>query len=192
MRYKKAPVISETALLGMLYIVEVRLVRKDTSEKIKHKLLLIGCEHSDIERKIRWMFNSNEYKEMSISGIEKVREKVHFLSTIVTQLNAPVGPVIERDEGSQVVPQQKTEIDPYAPKLFAVGITTTMLAQDENHALRKIGNALISIATEGRSHSGAALSHDSTVAIEEISRGSGYAMPRDVSKESNVAHLIRG
>ena len=202
MRYKKQPVplrpnvapqpMADTVLLGMLYVVDVRLVRHDTGEKHKHRLLLVGCEHADIERKMRWMFDAAVYKEMSITGIDKVREKVHFLSTVVTQPDAPVGPVIARDERSQVVQQQKTLTEPYDPRLFAIGITTTMLAKDQEHALRKLGHALVSHATEGRSHSGASLSADSTVAVEEVPRSNGYATARDVSNEANRAHVMRG
>lgn len=183
---------SEHSLLGMLYVVNVRLVRADTGEQLKHKLLMVGCEHDDIERKIRWLFNVNEYKELSISGVEKVREKVHFLSTVVTQQHVPVGPVIARDERSQMVPQQKTLIEPYDPRLYAIGVATTMLAKDEEHALRKLGHAMISRATEGKSHSGAALSADSMISIEEVPRSSGYATARDVSSEANRAHVVRG
>lgn len=200
MRYKKVPVAprpaaqpaAEAVLLGMLYVVDVRLVKTGSSEKLKHRLLLVGCEHADIERKLRWLFDVTEYKEMSIVGIEKVREKVHFLSTVVTQIDPPAGPVIEREEGSQPVYQQQTLTEPYDPKLFAIGITTTMLGKDEEHALRKLGHAIISRATEGRSHSGASLSADSTVAVEEIPRSNGYASARDVSNESNRAHVVRG
>lgn len=202
MRYKKQPVplrpnvaqqpMADTVLLGMLYVVDVRLVRNDTGEKHKHRLLLVGCEHADIERKLRWVFDATEYKEMAITGIEKVREKVHFLSTVVTQPDAPVGPVIARDERSQVVPQQQTLTEPYDPKLFAIGITTTMLAKDQEHAMRKLGHALVCHATEGQSHSGASLSADSTVAIEEVPRSNGYTNARDVSNEANRAHIVRG
>ena len=201
MRYKKKPAVlqqaqartpSDTQLLGMLFVVNVRLVRERTRETVKHRLLLVGCEHADIERKIRWMFDVTEYREMSITGIEKVREKVHFLSSIVTQAGAPAEVSIARDEGTRPVPQQNGSIESYDPKLFAVGITTTMLAKDSEHALRKVGHALVSHATEGKSHSGASLSDDSTVVVEEVPRSNGYAMPRDVSHEVNRAHVMRG
>ena len=201
MRYKKKPALlqqppartpSETQLLGMLFVVNVRLVRHRTRETVKHRLLLVGCEHADIERKVRWMFDVTEYKEMSITGIEKIREKVHFLTTVVTQAGAPAEVSIARDEGTQQVPQQKTTIEQYDPRLFAVGISTTMVAKDAEHALRKVGHALVSYATEGKSHSGASLSEDSTVVIEEVPRSNGYAMPRDVSHEVNRAHVMRG
>jgi hypothetical protein len=185
-------VISDAVLLGMLYVVDVRLSRSDTKEIFKHRLLIVGCEHADIERKLRWVFDASTYKEMSITGIEKVRDKVHFLSTKVFQMTPAVGPVIERDDHSQTVSQNKTKIEPFDPKLFAVGIATTMLAKDQFHALRKVGHAIVSQATEGTSHSGAALSEDSTVTIEEIPRSSGYAAPRDVSAEINRAHMVRG
>lgn len=200
MRYEKntssarvrLPTQSDKFVLGMLYVVEVRLVNRTTCEKHKHKLLVVGCEESDIERKMRWMFDKSTYKEMSITSVEKVREKVHFLSTVITQPEPAVGQVIERDERSQFVKQQQMSIEPYDPKLFVIGLATTMLAKDEQHALRKVGHALVSHATEGKSHSGASLSDDSTLTIEQISKSSGYAMPRDVSLESNKARMFRG
>lgn len=204
MKYKKIPQpvrvaapnpsadVAATLLLGMLYLVDVRLVRSDTGEKHKHRLLLVGCEHADIERKLRWIFDSTEYKEMSISAIEKVREKVHFISTVVTQPDAPVEPVINRETRSQIVAQQRTAVEEYDPHLYAIGISTTMIGKDEHHALRKLGHALIAQATEGRSHSGAALSADSTLTIEQVPFASGYARPRDVSNEINRAHFVAG
>lgn len=81
------------ALLGMLYIANVRLVNR-ASETIKHRVLLVGCEADDIERKLRWLFDATTYKEMSITGVEKVREKVHFLSTVITQAPAPPAAVL--------------------------------------------------------------------------------------------------
>lgn len=188
----RASHVEDASLLGMLYLVDVRLVRRSSGEKLKHRLLLVGCEHADIERKLRWIFDTTEYKEMSLSGIEKVREKVHFLSTVVTQPDEPVGPVIEREERSQIVHQQPILVEPYDPRVFAIGLVTTMLAKDEAHALRKLSTALLSQATEGRSHSGAALSAESTLTIEEVPRSSGYARARDVSNESNRAHVMRG
>ena len=50
---------SDAAVLGLLYIVDVRMVERGTGEKLKHKLLVIGSEQSDIERKLRWMFASS-------------------------------------------------------------------------------------------------------------------------------------
>lgn len=184
--------MSDNSILGMLYIVEVRLVRADTGEKLKHKLLMVGCEQADIGRKLKWVFDSSEYKEFAITGTEKVREKIHFLSTVITQMDEPVSPSISRDEGSQVVPQQKLLTQRYEPKLFAMGVTTTMVAKDQGHAIRKLGYALISSVTEGKSHTGALLSQDSTVTIEEIPLKDGFAKARDVSNEVNKATFVRG
>lgn len=179
------------ALLGMLYIANVRLVNR-ASETIKHRILLVGCEADDIERKLRWLFDATTYKEMSITGVEKVREKVHFLSTVITQAPAPPAAVIDRDTRSEPVPEPSQHIERHDPLLFAVGVTTTMYALDPTHALRKVGRALIAHATEGQSHTGPTLSEHSTVQVEAIPKPSGYAMPRDVTHESNRAHLMRG
>lgn len=200
-RYRKIPAPArvdpvvatpQQAVIGMLYLVDVRLVRAATGEKIKHRLLLVGCEQQDIERKLRWIFDAREFSEFSLGGVEKVREKVHFLSTVLTPAAAASGPVVEAGERTAAVPQAKTTIEQYDPHLFAVGVTTTMLAKDEAHALRKVGSALIASATEGRSHSAASLSDESQIRVERIPKSSGYAKPRDVSNESNRAHLVRG
>lgn len=177
---------------GMLYIVSVRLVHAQTMETHKHKILIVGCEQKDIERKLRWIFDPLTYKQFSVSEIEKVREKVHFLSTVVTQQADPKGPAIERREGTQVAVQASTLAEVYDPRLYAIGITTTMLARDEEHALRKVGNALIARTSAGKSNSAASLSADSQVSIEQVPLKSGFAKARDTSAEVNRAHFVRG
>lgn len=183
---------SDAAVLGLLYIVDVRMVARGSGEKIKHKLLVVGSEQADIERKLRWMFDVSKYREFSIKSIEKVREKIHFLSTTITQDNEPVEANIVRPDGTVPVIEQSALQERYDPVLYAIGITTTMLGKDETHALRKVGRALIAHATEGQSHTGASLSEDSTISIEAIPKRSGYALPRDVSASSNPARIMRG
>ncbi len=182
----------EVSILGMLYIVEVQLFSKKTGEKIRHKLLIVGGEQSDIERKLSWVFDAKKYEGITIRGIEKVREKVHFLSTSITQIGESFEPIVSTDEGSKVASGVPTHTEPYDPLMFAIGLSTTMLAKDPEHALRKLGHALISRASEGKSHAGAKLSADSTLAVEQIPMSSGYAKPRDVSNESNQATFVRG
>ncbi len=178
--------------LGMLYVVEVRMVDKITWEKIKHKVLIVGGEEADIDRKVRWIFDSSRYREMSITGVEKIREKVHILQTVITQDKPAATPVIERGERTESVPQGKTIIDDVPLQMFAVGISTRMPARDSVHALRKVGHAIVSSTLPDKSHSGASLSEDATVTVEQIPFASGYARPRDVSNEINRAHVVRG
>ena len=199
-RYKKihhpplltTPRQMDAPLLGMLYIVDVTVTDKETGETAKHKLLLVGCEADDIERKMKWIFDTGNVSLM-IKGAEKVREKVHFLSTIITKDQSVSSPVIMRDENSQTVNQFSPQLtEPYDPKLFAVGIVTTMLAKDSDHALRKVATALMNRATVGKSHTGASLHDDSTINVEEIPKSNGYATARDVSNEINKAHMVSG
>lgn len=178
--------------IGMLYVVEVRMVDKVTREKIKHKVLIVGGEERDIDRKVRWIFDSSRYREMSVTGVEKIRDKVHILQTVITQDEATVLPVIERTDRTESIPQGKTIIDSVPLQLFAVGITTRMPAKDSVHALRKVGHAIVSSTLPDKSHSGASLSEDSTVVVEQIPFSSGYAMPRDVRNEANAATFVRG
>jgi len=181
-----------SAVLGMLYLVDVRLIHSTTGEKIKHRLLMVGCEQQDIERKLRWVFDVREFSSFAIVATEKVREKVHVLSTVITAETPAAGPIVEVGERTTVVPQGLILREDYDPNLYAVGITTTMLATDEAHALRKVGRALIASATAGKSHSAASLSDDSRIQVERIPKSTGYAKPRDVSAESNRAHVVRG
>ena len=200
-RYKKIhrppptvtpPKPMEAPLLGMLYIVDVSVSDKATGEMAKHKLLVVGCEADDIERKMRWIFDTGNVSLM-IKSVEKVREKVHFLSTTITKDQSVDGPVIMRDENSLSINQFSPQLtEAYDPKLFAVGIVTTMLAKDSDHALRKVATALMNRATVGKSHTGASLHDDSTISVEEIPKSNGYASSRDVSNEVNKAHMVRG
>ena len=181
-----------SSVVGMLYIVDVHLVNRSTQEQVKHKILIVGGEQSDIERKLRWVFDASTYSGFVIKSVDKVRDKVHFLSSVIQQPAPATPPVVERDGRSELVAQAKPTSERYDPNLYAVGITTTMLAKDEQHAIRKVANALMASATEGASHSGARLGDDSTVVVERIAKSSGYAMPRDMSNDSNTAHILRG
>lgn len=179
-------------VLGMLYIVDVRGVRIVSKEKVKQRFLLVGCAQADIERKVRWLFDASEYSQLSITGIEKVRDKVHVLSTVITPHEEAVKTVIDRGERQQVVQSSPVDLEPEKMNLYAVGITTKMFAWDEEHCLRRVATAVANSAISAKSASGVRLSDDSTVVIERISRPSGYAKSRDVSTEINKAKMLRG
>lgn len=198
MKYrKKIPEKADSWMLGMLYIVDLRLVVRGTREVIKHRILMVGCEAADIERKLRWVFTQDKYLEISITHCAKVKEKIHVLSTTIMQEQAIPDAIIERPERSQEVfnsPQAAPIVSAepaYDPRCYAVGIATTVRAADTDHALRKVGNALLKRA-HGRSAAQASLSEDSTVTVEEIAFSDGFAKARDVSTESNKASFVRG
>lgn len=178
--------------VGMLYLVDVSMKKISTGETMKHRLLMIGSEASDIERRLDWVFDPVEFKDIALTSVEKVRDKVHFLRTTVIQPNERENPIIARDENSQEIPQNRTALEVYDPNLYAVGIVTTMLAKDEEHALRKVGNALLARTTPGNSKSAASFPDSATLTIEQIPKASGFAKARDVSSESNRAHFVRG
>ena len=192
MKYKKQikSATDREWLLGTLYVVDVRTVARGSCETTKMKILMVGCEQSYIQRKLRWVFDQSRYSEFSVSGVEKVKEKVHVLSACITQAESP-SRVIDRGERSESIREVPTHIERYDPKLYAVGVATTMLAADQDHALRKVGNALVNLTSSVHA-SGARLADGSTVTVEEISKSSGVARPRDVSHESNRAHFVRG
>jgi hypothetical protein len=192
LKYKNKPKQQgDVLVLGMLYIVDLRMVKRSTGEKIKHKILMVGSEEADIEKKLKWAFDFSEYSEFSIKSIEKVREKIHIITTSITQEKAPINAVVETNEGSKVIPHQSAQIEQVEMKRFAIGITTTMTALDQDHALRRVAGALVNSTVE-HSKGGAKLSEDSVVLIEEVGFSSGYAMPRDVSNEVNRANFVRG
>ena len=77
----------ETSTIGMLYLVNIKLTRKATNEKIKQRLLVVGCEAGDIERKLRWTIDTSKYDNFMIKSVEKIRNKVHVLGTTIEQLD---------------------------------------------------------------------------------------------------------
>lgn len=179
-------------VIGMLYIVEISMYRLSTGEQVKQKLLVMGCEKDDIERKLRWIIDSSKHSGFKITDIKKIREKVHVLSTTVKQPPAAALEYINRDGGSTAVPAAKTIVAEYKPNLYAIGISTTILAKDEDHAIRKLANILASRDEGKKSTLAAELSQDSIIQIEEVPLSSGYATARDVSSEINNAHFVRG
>lgn len=179
-------------VIGMLYIVEIRMVNRRTREKIKQKILVVGCEAQDIDRKIRWMIDLSKYDEFSISSVEKVKEKIHVISTIITQDKPLVNPVVKSEDGSKIVIQASAVMGNDEPHLYAIGIVTTMIGADENHVLRKLGHALVNTGGDFKSRSGASLSDNSTITIEEIPFKDGIAKPRDTSLEVNQAKFVSG
>jgi len=182
-------------ILGMLWQVNVRLVRIDTGEVYRHKILMVGCEFGDIERKLRWVFDRSTYSTMEVSGARRVREKIHILSTVITEQKSAPAAVIERDDRSQIVPNPATVTEETAEEnycLYAVGVVTKMSATDELHALRKVGRALAAKGSPVSSDSAPTLSEDATITVEQISYSSGYAMPRDISDSKTKAHIMRG
>jgi hypothetical protein len=197
MKYRKDPAKSQTAktvdwVLGMLYIVQLRLRRRDTGEKIKHRILMVGCEAADIERKLKWSFDAALFDEFAVTETLKVKEKIHILSTSIEQWSSPPNAVIAREEGTEEIGYQPKEIERFDPKWFAVGLATVVRAKDADHAIRKVGHALVNQISGDKSREGAYLSENSILTVEEVSKPSGYAMPRDVSKESQKATFVRG
>jgi hypothetical protein len=188
-----APLLLDSHALGMLYLVEVRMEDAKTREITKQRLLVVGCEAADIERKLRWIYEANRYSQFSIEAVEKVREKIHVLSTKITQPHEPTSNTILREEG-----RQQEVVDPPVvldlPELihYAVGITTRVYARDHYHALRKIAAAISAQATDGVPDTTARLSPDSTVQIEEIAKPARFARARDVSNIAERAHFVRG
>ena len=75
-------------------------------------------------------------------------------------------------------------------KRYAVAVATTMYGMNKDHALRKVGKALINSTIDVKSIAGPYLSDDSTVSIEEISKRTGYSSARDTSIEANEAHFV--
>lgn len=178
-------------VIGMLYIVEVGMTNIKTQKKTRKKLLLVGCEQSDIERKMKWIIDNSKYERVKVKHIEKVRSKVHLLSTTIVQEKVATKNVIKQGERTVEVVQGAKEKE-YEPRKFAIGITTTMLAEDESSALRKTGHALVSLNSSKDKKGRATLSQDSTVTIEEVGFGSQHARARDVSNEFNYAEMVRG
>lgn len=187
MKYRKAQKVDA---IGSLYLVVVRLDHHD-GEIIRHRLLVVGVEERDIERKIKWLFDPRKYAVIKIISVEKIEEGVHVLSTSITEEKENPDAVIKRPERTENVIQGRRDSGRRV-KRFAVGIATHIYGRDADHALRKIGRALKNTGSPIKSTSAPKLSAGSTVRVEEVGKGSGVAMPRDVSTELNRAVIFRG
>lgn len=175
----------------MLYLVGVRFEDAKTREITKQRLLLVGCEAGDIERKLRWIYEADRYTQFAITAIEKVSDKIHVLSTTITQPSDKPANSILRDEGRQ---QDVVDPRPELPDLihYAVGISTRVYARDTYHALRKVAAAINAQGTDGLIDTTARLSSDSTVTVEEIAKPGTFATARDVSNVAQKARFVRG
>lgn len=184
-------IMDDKQVLGMLYLVSVRLYDRKSGEKIKHKILVVASEIGDIERKVKWMFDYSLYDQFSITHIEKIRQKMQIISTKITQIKTQTTPVIKQGEETKIV-QQGTIADQLETKLFAIALSTKLIAFDEDHALRKLGKILINTGLHIKPTNAPLLSEKSKLIIEHIAGQSGYALPRDVSEQINTAHFVRG
>lgn len=175
---------------GQLYLVRVRMEKISTGERIKHRLLVVGAGKEDVDRRMRWHFDAAQMKSFSITQVKKIDKSVTVLSTEVHQEQALVDPTIQRPDGSVVVSTSHGATIAEHLKKFAVGISTTILATDADHAIRSTGRAVMNYGVDNST--GPKLSEDSTVMVEEVSEPSHFAKARDVSAEVNKAHFVRG
>ncbi len=175
-------------IAGQIYLVKVRMERKDTGERIKHRLLVIGGDRDDADRRLKWHFDAGQFTTFSITNFKRVSASVNVLSTEIHQDASTADQAINRAEGTVRV-QTSHGATIGDMKVFAVGVTTKMIARDSEHALRLTGQALIA---RGVGEGAFQLSEDSTVMVEELHRPSQFATARDVSAEVNRAHIVRG
>ena len=172
--------------IGMLHIVDVRTENTKTGEVGRHKLLMVGTEASDIERKLKWIFDASLYDSVVIKSVEKVRDKVHTISTKITQTktaeSSACGNPLLRGGGSI------TE----SFGVYAIGVVTTLVGRDPDHAIRRLGGALGSRGVQTKSNSSLLLPDDAQITVEELSAATGFVKPRDVSAEVNSARFVRG
>ena len=192
--YRKASPTNQQPLLGMLYIVEVRLIRRGDNTSIKQRLLMVGCESADIERKLRWVYSADEYSEFGITGVSKVTDKIHVLSTHIRQIATAPAPIIKRADGTYAVPQTPAARIPSDHKKYAIGLAAQLYARSDFHALEKVSHALLNEAAvlAHMPAGGYRLPPESMLIIEEVAAPSDLATARDVSNEINKAHLVRG
>jgi hypothetical protein len=170
---------NNTGNMGMLFMVHVSMKNIANDELIKNKLLMVCDKSSGIEDKLKWIFDASKFSSLRILSAEKIRQKIHILSTVTTQ--------------DDVQPHASISAkDSYNPKLYAVGVSTLIHAGDQNHALRKVGRALTEKGTAIKSSGTPTLSNDSTINVEEVPVSSGFSKARNVSSEINTAKFVRG
>lgn len=176
---------------GMLFLIDVTMENKNTNEITLSRFLIVADDESEISSRFTYQHDISDFENVRITNIQKIKQKIHLLSTR-TEIKRDSGNLINKD--GLEIPQNNSNKNSkeYLPKIFSIGIATTIVASDEKHAMRKIGSYLLAANTIGGEKTQSPLSENSKVMIEEVAKSSGFALPRDVSNESNRAMIFRG
>ena len=180
-------------IVGNLYLVDVCMDHKIVDETSVSRFLMVAENEEELDSRFNCQFDVSDYKSVRITNVQKIKQKMHMLSTRIEPARVH-GQVVKRAEGSKKVLQSNSmkDLSEYNPKIYAIGISTTIVAADQSHAMRKLGSYLTISNTLGGSKSNSPLSENSKILIEEVAKSSGFAMPRDVSNGAERAHMVRG
>lgn len=163
----------------MLYRVWVNERRIDTGEEYSHECFVVARERQELDARLRWVFDVTR-SQFTVVNVEKIREKIHFISSKKKQDKA-------KKESAPVVSASS-----YNPNIYGVCVSATIVAKDEDHALRKMGSGIVSLGSTGFSHRSNANAEDFNIKIEAVPAKSQHSRARDVSNEINKATFVRG
>lgn len=160
---------------GQLYVVETRAVTKDRLTKVRAMFLVTATSLEAVHQKLPYVLDLSVYAEFSVKGIRRVKPNFHVVYSHSVPLDEDEA-FVEPD--GQVLHFTRTN-QPTNRKQYAVGIAGSVTADNEDHALRKLGTYLSSKGTASELHTPL---HGGVVHVEEIGEGSLTTMARDVSQ----------
>jgi hypothetical protein len=159
----------------MMFVLQIKAIKKGTGERISAAYLLTGESSTDVVQRLSYVIDVDDFKEIKISSVKKIRPKSHLLWMSVKQAPDEPSFIENRVEGSASHFQEWGKaVDGYSS--FAIGIACRISAKNEAHALSRLGRHLSMRGNAG--YDADPLSGDSVINVEELGERSNVALPR--------------
>lgn len=169
--------------LGQIYLLKTRAVLKDGTASVDALYAVNAPSAEEARARLPYFLDLSIYRFFSVRSVVKVNGGIHTVYSKTANIDTDVG-FVEPD--GQTIHRARTNQPPDASS-YAVGIAGKVVAENRDHALRKLGRYLSSVGT------GAVLASplkDGVIHSEEIGAGSLVSMTRDVSHWVR-AHEVR-
>ncbi len=166
-------------IAGQLYRVFVLVRSESRRERGEVEYICVGASEDDVRDRFKWIADLSDWDGFEIRAVAKEPQRSVMLRMRSTKTpESQPDAVIERDGGSEAV-YQNSLTTPIPGKKYRVSGVTTCFARSEGVARRKLAERIL----EGSDHV--------TIEAEEVSAGSGFAMPKDTSVFRR-ASFVRG
>lgn len=166
-------------IAGQMFRVFVAVRSEERRERGEAEFLCVGATEEDVRQRFKWISDLSEWDGFEIKAIAKEPQRSVMLRmrSIKTPESHPDA-VIDRDGSSESIYQGRLA-RPIPGKKYRVSGATTCFARDEGVARRKLAERIL----QGSEHV--------SIDVEEVSAGSGFAAPKDMSVYRR-ASFVRG
>lgn len=142
-----------TPIIGHIFIIRTRGEMRVDGSIEKMTILLQAAQQEELQQKVRYMLDLSRYSSFSITHIEKVRPKFHVLKSNlipkedVQSLRSSVEMPSAATGSAEAQRTNQPSSSPGA-RLFAFGVAGKLVADCEEHAMRKVGKWLLSLGLD--------------------------------------------